>query len=70
MAALDTATLRAALAGYQQQLDAIHTRVAEIRSALGVKTAASANVAPVKPKRRMSAAGRAGGVGGRFNGYR
>ena len=46
--------LSAALAGYQHQLAGIHARMAEIRSALGVKGPARAT-----PNRTMSAAGRA-----------
>jgi hypothetical protein len=46
--------LTPALSGYQHQLEGIHARMAEIRSALGKKTPAT-----TRPKRKMSAAGRA-----------
>jgi hypothetical protein len=56
----NTETLEAALVGYQEQLDSIHARMAEIRSALGGKAPATTGAAPTaSPKRRISAAGRA-----------
>jgi hypothetical protein len=62
MATLDTETLRAALIGYQQQLDGIYARMAEIRRVLGAKAptgpAPSAKSHALK-KRTISAAGRA-----------
>jgi hypothetical protein len=60
MTRLDTETLQAALVGCQHQIDTIQARMAEIRSALGVKAPAKAGTAPTaKPTRRISAAGRA-----------
>jgi hypothetical protein len=66
---LDTSTLRAALAGYQQQLEHIESKMAEVRRQLRTaaptaKSAASAKVAPERgargpKKHRMSAEGRA-----------
>ena len=46
--------LTAAVAGYQHQLEGVQARMAEIRSALGVKGPSSA-----MPTRKISAAGRA-----------
>jgi hypothetical protein len=59
---LDTATLQAALVGYQQQLEEIEAKMRELRRRLGksvgVRPAAAVNrVAP--RKHRMSAEGRA-----------
>jgi len=61
MAQIDRATLQAALVGYQQQLDEIHTKMTELRRRLGRAPAAAAAVAPAPGvrKHRMSAAGRA-----------
>lgn len=60
MTRLDTETLKAALVGYQHQLDGIHARMAEIRSALGRNAPANAiAAATARPTRRISAAGRA-----------
>ncbi|HXB74067.1 MAG TPA: hypothetical protein VNY05_37860 [Candidatus Acidoferrales bacterium] len=60
MTRLDTETLQAALVGCQHQIDDIHARMAEIRAALGVKTPRKAGAASAdKPKRKISAAGRA-----------
>jgi hypothetical protein len=60
MAHMNTETLQAALAGYQQQMDAINTRMAEIRSILGGKAPAPAGSTTTgKPRRKISAAGRA-----------
>jgi hypothetical protein len=66
---LDSATLQAALAGYQQQLEHIQARMAEVRRQLRAvgataKSAASEMAAPVRAgrrprKHRMSAEGRA-----------
>jgi hypothetical protein len=59
---LDQSTLQAALLGYQQQLAAIESKMAEIRRQLGgaPKAAASAAKPAVRPKKhRMSAEGRA-----------
>ncbi len=61
---LDTATLQAALVGYQQQLDQIEAKMAELRRKLGksagVKPAAAAAPTRSGPrKHRMSAEGRA-----------
>jgi hypothetical protein len=60
MAQIDRATLQAALVGYQQQLDEIHTKMTELRRRLGRAPAAAAvAAAPGVRKHRMSAAGRA-----------
>jgi hypothetical protein len=66
---LDSGTLQAALAGYQQQLEHIEAKMAEVRrqlraGAATAKSAASAKTAPAtaarRPrKHRMSAEGRA-----------
>ena len=62
---LDKATLEAALVGYQQQLQQIETKMAELRRELGQRPAAApaakraAKAAPAKQKHRMSAEGRA-----------
>jgi len=63
---LDKATLEAALVGYQQHLEQIQTKMAEIRRTLaGTPAAASAAkgprkaAAPAKQKHRMSPEGRA-----------
>jgi hypothetical protein len=66
---LDSGTLRAALVGYQRQLEHIEARMAEVRRQLragsaAAKSAASANAAPApagrrSKKHRMSAEGRA-----------
>lgn len=62
---IDTATLEAALVGYQQHLQQIETKMAEIRRILGGSVAAAPAVksakkgGPVKQKHRMSAEGRA-----------
>ena len=59
---LDTATLQAALVGYQQQLDQIEAKMGELRRKLGksagVKPAAAATRSAPR-KHRMSAEGRA-----------
>jgi hypothetical protein len=55
----DPDLLRAALAGYQQQLTEIQNKIAEIRKRLGGKAPASAPV-PTEPKpNRLSPAARA-----------
>ena len=61
---LDTATLQAALVGYQQQLEQIEAKMGELRRRLGksagVKPAAAAATTRSAPrKHRMSAEGRA-----------
>jgi tape measure domain-containing protein len=61
---LDKATLEAALVGYQQHLQQIEAKMAELRQMLGEKPAAApaakrAGKAPRKQKHRMSAEGRA-----------
>ena len=61
---LDTATLQAALVGYQQQLEQIEAKMGELRRRLGksagVKPAAAATTTRSAPrKHRMSAEGRA-----------
>jgi hypothetical protein len=61
---LDTATLQAALVGYQQQLEQIEAKMSELRRRLGksagVKPAAgAAGTRPTPRKHRMSAEGRA-----------
>jgi hypothetical protein len=61
----DKATLEAALVGYQQHLQQIEAKMAEIRRILGGTPAAAPAVkrakkaAPSKQKHRMSAEGRA-----------
>jgi hypothetical protein len=61
---LDKSTLEAALVGYQQQLQQIEAKMAELRRQLGEAPAAApaakrARKAPGKQKHRMSAEGRA-----------
>jgi hypothetical protein len=64
---LDSATLQAALVGYQQQLDQIETKMSELRRQLGksagprpAAAAATKAASPSAPrKHRMSAEGRA-----------
>ena len=62
---LDKATLEAALVGYQQQLQQIEGKMAELRRMLGKAPAAAPigkrvkKAAPAKQKHRMSAEGRA-----------
>ena len=62
---LDKATLEAALVGYQQHLQQIEAKMAELRRMLGEKAAAAPaakrakKAAPRKQKHRMSAEGRA-----------
>ena len=62
---LDKATLEAALVGYQQHLQQIEAKMAELRRMLGEKPAAAPaakrakKAAPRKQKHRMSAEGRA-----------
>jgi hypothetical protein len=66
---LDSGTLQAALAGYQQQLEQIEAKMAEVRRLLRAggttaKSAASAKAAPAPAgrrarKHRVSAEGRA-----------
>jgi hypothetical protein len=66
---LDSATLQAALAGYQQQLEHIEAKMAEVRRLLRAgsataKSTASAKAEPARAgrrprKHRMSAEGRA-----------
>jgi hypothetical protein len=60
---LDTATLQAALVGYQQQLEQIEAKMGELRRRLGksagVKPAAAATTRSAPRKHRMSAEGRA-----------
>jgi hypothetical protein len=66
---LDSGTLQAALVGYQQQLEHIEARMAEVRRRLraagaAAKSVASAQAAPARAgrrpkKHRMSAEGRA-----------
>jgi peptidoglycan hydrolase CwlO-like protein len=61
----DKATLEAALVGYQQQLQQIEAKMAELRRLLGDSPAAAPaakrvrKAAPGKQKHRMSAEGRA-----------
>jgi len=62
MAQIDRATLQAALVGYQQQLDEIHTKMTELRRRLGRAPASAASAVAAASgvrKHRMSAAGRA-----------
>jgi len=59
MTRLDTETLQAALVGCQHQIDDIQARMAEIRAALGVKTPRKAGAPTDRPRRKISAAGRA-----------
>ena len=62
---LDKATLEAALVGYQQQLQQIEAKMAELRRMLGQTPAAglaakrARQAAPRKQKHRMSPEGRA-----------
>ncbi|MEO8597109.1 MAG: hypothetical protein ABI759_27570 [Candidatus Solibacter sp.] len=59
---LDKATLAAALVGYQQQLQQIETKMAEIRRILngsGAPAKRQPSAAPAKQKHHMSAEGRA-----------
>ena len=66
---LDTATLQAALVGYQQQLDQIETKMAELRRKLGkssgpraeagANSSGSGSTRMAPRKHRMSAEGRA-----------
>ena len=63
---LDRATLEASLVGYQQHLQQIEAKMAELRRMLGEKPAAASaakrvarKAAPGKQKHRMSAEGRA-----------
>ena len=58
---LDKATLEAALIGYQQQLQQIQAKMAELRRHLGDKPAAERphKVVVVKQKHTMTAEGRA-----------
>ena len=62
---LDKATLEAALVGYQQHLQQIEAKMAELRRHLGKAPAAvpaakrARKAAPAKQKHRMSAEGRA-----------
>jgi hypothetical protein len=62
---LDKATLEAALVGYQQQLQQIEAKMADLRRMLGKAPAAAPvakrakKAAPAKQKHRMSAEGRA-----------
>jgi hypothetical protein len=58
---VDADFLAAALAGYQQSLVGIETRIAELRKRIGgvAPVAAAPAVAPAKKKRRLSAEGRA-----------
>jgi hypothetical protein len=62
---LDKATLEAALVGYQQHLQQIEAKMAELRRMLGQGPAAApaakraSKAAPRKQKHRMSAEGRA-----------
>jgi len=62
---LDNATLEAALVGYQQQLQQIEAKMAELRQMLGQPPAAAPAAKPAKKtssrkqKHRMSAEGRA-----------
>ena len=60
---LDTATLEAALIGYQQQIQQIEAKMAELKRQLGKGPAAAPApkraAKPRKQKHRMSAEGRA-----------
>jgi hypothetical protein len=62
---LDKSTLEAALVGYQQQLQQIEAKMAELRRQLGKAPAAAPaakrarKAGPKKQKHRMSAEGRA-----------
>jgi hypothetical protein len=60
----DTGILQAALLGYQQQLDEINAKIAELRRRLGGRSSASSGSAAPAPraqqkKHRISAEGRA-----------
>ena len=54
---VDSSLLEAALIGYQSQLAQIEQTIAELRSKIGHKPAASGG-SPVRKRRRMSAAAR------------
>ena len=60
---LDSATLQAALVGYQRQLEEIQAKMSELRRRLGTRTNGSIAVKTVRTqprrKHRMSAEGRA-----------
>ena len=57
----DPGILQAALLGYQQQLEQINAKVADLRKRLGARSAPAAGPAPRTPhkKHRISAEGRA-----------
>jgi hypothetical protein len=57
----DPGILQAALLGYQQQLEVINAKIAELKRRLGGRVAASAAVGarPPQKKHRISAEGRA-----------
>ena len=59
----DPGILQAALLGYQQQLDEINAKIAELRRRLGGRTTTSTGSAPAprapQKKHRISAEGRA-----------
>ena len=58
----DAGILHAALVGYQQQLEVVNSKMAEIRRRLGGRTPAGSAIAPARPpqkKHRISPEGRA-----------
>jgi hypothetical protein len=57
----DPGLLQAALLGYQQQLEEINVKIADLRRRLGARSAPAAGPAPRTPqkKHRISAEGRA-----------
>src|SRR3954454_10330397 len=57
----DPGILQAALLGYQQQLDELNAKIADLRRRLGTRSAPAAGPAPRTPqkKHRISAEGRA-----------
>jgi hypothetical protein len=55
---VDSSLLEAALIGYQSQMAQIEQTIAELRSQLGHGRPASSGNAPVRKRRKMSAAAR------------
>ena len=55
---LDSATLRAALAGYQQQLEQIESKMGELRRRLGKPPGTAAKAKKAPKKHRISPEGR------------
>jgi hypothetical protein len=58
----DPGILQAALLGYQQQLETVNAKIADIRRRLGTRNASAPAMTPARPpqkKHRISAEGRA-----------